>query len=116
MIKVLTMKTSAKYAALAVGVILTASGVFALNQGPAFVSKQAANSTQRCEVLLNASEIKQSSAQCQAPSTKVTWSNWFKGESRSTQFHFFDLIELLFSSSEEHTPQPTSSYNSQTAL
>ena len=109
------MKTSAKYAALAVGVILTVSGVFALNQGPAFVSKQAANSTQRCEVLLNASEIKQSSAQCQAPSTKGIGPTGLK-VSRSTQFHFFDLIELLFSSSEEHTPQSTSSYNSQTAL
>lgn len=24
-----------------------------------------------------------------------TWLNWFKGKSRSTQFHFVDLLELL---------------------
>ncbi len=116
MIKVSTMKTSAKYAAAAAGVILTASAALALSQGPAFVSKQAANSTQRCEVLLDASELKQSSDQCQAPSAQVTWTNWFKGESRSTQFHFFDLIELLFSSSDERTSQQSSGYNGQTSL
>ncbi|PYE32364.1 hypothetical protein DFP83_10689 [Idiomarina fontislapidosi] len=110
------MKTSAKYAAAAAGVILTASAAIALSQGPAFVSNQAANSTQRCEVILNASELEKSSEQCQAPSTQVTWANWLRGESRSTQFHFFDLLELLFSSSEERASQQSSSYNGQTSL
>jgi len=37
---------------------------------------------------------------CQAQQQNVTWGSWFSGKSRSTQFHFLDLFELLFGSSE----------------
>lgn len=26
----------------------------------------------------------------------VTWRDWLQGKSRSTQFHFLDLVELMF--------------------
>jgi hypothetical protein len=38
--------------------------------------------------------MQQISIQCnQAP--QPSWSSWFSGNSRSTQFHFIDLLELL---------------------
>ncbi len=38
--------------------------------------------------------MQQVTIQChQAP--QPSWSSWFSGNSRSTQFHFIDLLELL---------------------
>lgn len=38
---------------------------------------------------------------------QITWSNWLSGKSRSAQFHFLDLFELLFGSSDKkHDYQP----------
>lgn len=49
-----------------------------------------------CNKVVSMSEqgIEQVSVQCnQAP--QPSWSSWFSGHSRSTQFHFIDLLELL---------------------
>ncbi|MBB1269390.1 hypothetical protein [Shewanella sp. SR44-3] len=32
---------------------------------------------------------------CATESTDVSWKNWLTGKSRSNQFHFLDLLELL---------------------
>ncbi|GAB2920411.1 hypothetical protein [Rheinheimera gaetbuli] len=36
----------------------------------------------------------QATAQC-IPGEQQSWFSWIRGESRSTQFHFVDLLELL---------------------
>lgn len=33
----------------------------------------------------------------------VTWRAWFQGNSRSTQFHFLDLVELMFGDTVKDT-------------
>lgn len=35
------------------------------------------------------------SNRCAQPSDNVSWINWLTGNSRSSQFHFVDLLELL---------------------
>lgn len=45
-------------------------------------------------ILLADNGMQQVTIQCtQAP--QPSWSSWFSGNSRSTQFHFIDLLELL---------------------
>lgn len=68
---------------------------------PASSSSTVNNSNQQCEQLLSASENVKTRTQCQSVSEQLTWMGWFKGESRSVQFHFIDLFELLFSSGEK---------------
>ncbi|MBW3140353.1 hypothetical protein [Ferrimonas balearica] len=46
----------------------------------------------------------QSVAQCAAQSP-LNWHNWLVGRSGSSQFHFVDLLELLYG----HEKRPTSS-------
>lgn len=60
---------------------------------------QTVNVTQQCENILRHAETN-AAATCDAPSPQVTWGTWAIGESRSTQFHFLDLVELLFSASK----------------
>lgn len=67
---------------------------------PASPVTSVSNSTQQCEQLLANAESGNIAKQCEAPANSVTWENWVKGESRSAQFHFIDLFELLFSSSD----------------
>lgn len=57
-------------------------------------------SVEECQALLNNSENIAVQDSCQTPDKNVTWASWFSGKSRSTQFHFLDLFELLFGSSE----------------
>jgi len=48
--------------------------------------------------LLAKHQCQQQLAQTAAQCTEVdqqTWLSWFTGKSRSTQFHFVDLLELL---------------------
>ncbi|GKW53944.1 hypothetical protein GBO14_10600 [Pseudoalteromonas shioyasakiensis] len=45
---------------------------------------------------LNAS----SSAQCMKAEQETGWFSWLTGDSRSAQFHYLDLLELLTSSEE----------------
>ncbi len=35
--------------------------------------------------------------------TPVTWRAWLQGNSRSTQFHFLDLVELMFGDTVKDT-------------
>lgn len=73
------------------------------------------NSTQRCEALLASTESIELKDTCHPNTTQVTWGHWVKGESRSAQFHFFDLLELLFSSSDSQTSS-SSKFKQQSSL
>ncbi|RUO63786.1 hypothetical protein CWI71_00270 [Pseudidiomarina insulisalsae] len=59
----------------------------------------------QCQKLLNNTEQPHTVQQCvqQDSATTLSWASWFSGSSRSTQFHFLDLFELLFGSSERHS-------------
>jgi hypothetical protein len=49
-----------------------------------------------CIKLMMISEQGIESAQLQcSPAPQQSWLAWFSGQSRSTQFHFIDLLELL---------------------
>ncbi|EKE84513.1 hypothetical protein [Idiomarina xiamenensis] len=61
----------------------------------------AANLTQQCEQVLAKSELGGIEQRCAADQQQVSWSQWATGESRSTQFHFIDLFELVFGSSSQ---------------
>ncbi|MDX1705349.1 hypothetical protein [Pseudidiomarina sp.] len=61
---------------------------------------EAANLTQQCDQLLERAETDQARLVCKTASEEVTWSSWFTG-SRSTQFHYLDLFELLFGDSAQ---------------
>ncbi|MGM0526347.1 MAG: hypothetical protein ACQEQ8_09170 [Pseudomonadota bacterium] len=94
------MSSTIKYAtatAMVAGLSLSAY----LLMSPASPVTSASNSTQQCEQLLSSSENQRAISQCEAPANAVTWTNWVKGESRSAQFHFFDLFELLFGSADK---------------
>ena len=77
---------------------LTAFTAFALMSPSSLVAQQ--NATQKCQQLMTGGEQSNNSAQCQLAAEQVTWLNWLTGDSRSVQFHFFDLIELISSSSD----------------
>lgn len=83
---------------LAVGVVMT---VIALNVDNGARHLTASNQEQ-CQQLLNASEDLSATQQCEkvAQTNELTWGTWFSGKSRSTQFHFLDLFELLFGGAE----------------
>lgn len=42
-------------------------------------------------------------------SNNVSWSSWFTGDSRSRQFHYLDLLELLSRSSDDGNQQKPAS-------
>ncbi len=44
---------------------------------------------------------------CAQPIDDVSWSNWLVGKSRSGQFHFLDLLELLHG----HNSRPSDDVN-----
>lgn len=70
-----------------------------------------AASEEACKKLLNNSEQPAAVQQCvNADAGKdLSWSSWFRGGSRSTQFHFLDLFELLFGGNEQQSSQYGSS-------
>lgn len=78
-------------------IILTIiGGVFlALMLSPAWQTSTA-NITQQCDQVLANVEGQESRQLCEAPSKQVSWHTWATGQSRSTQFHFLDLVELVF--------------------
>ncbi|MBV7315635.1 hypothetical protein [Shewanella sp. NIFS-20-20] len=50
---------------------------------------------------------------CAIAAQQVSWSQWFSGNSRSMQFHFIDLLELIAQSTpksddEKFQPSPQS--------
>lgn len=64
-----------------------------------------------CVKMLENTEKPSAAQQCavqRAAEQELSWSNWLFGGSRSTQFHFLDLFELLFGGKE----QPTQDYGS----
>ncbi|TDP37565.1 hypothetical protein DEU29_10627 [Idiomarina aquatica] len=81
---------------------------------PASPITSVSNSTQQCEQLLSNAETGDIKKQCVAAANEVTWTNWVKGESRSAQFHFIDLFELLFSSKD--ASQQKQRFNQQSSL
>jgi len=71
-------------------------GVFlALMLSPAWQTTTA-NITQQCDKVLANVEAQNSRQICEAPAKEVSWHTWATGQSRSTQFHFLDLVELVF--------------------
>ena len=85
-----------------------------LSLSPSSPVTSVSNTTQQCEQLLTHTESTAATTQCLAPSASVTWSNWVKGESRSAQFHFIDLFELLFSSNAQQRSKQQ--FNQQSSL
>ncbi|MBY5923219.1 hypothetical protein [Ferrimonas balearica] len=49
-------------------------------------------------------------AQCAAQSS-LTWQKWLVGRSGSSQFHFVDLLELLYGHDERPTSSPSGPLN-----
>ncbi|WP_126773540.1 hypothetical protein [Pseudidiomarina homiensis] len=68
-------------------------------------------SEEACKQLLNNAEQPTAVQQCVSaqPAKDLSWASWFGGGSRSTQFHFLDLFELLFGSNEQQSNQYGSS-------
>lgn len=64
-------------------------------------------SEEACKQLLNNTEQPAAFQQCvnSEADTSLSWVSWFRGGSRSTQFHFLDLFELLFGDSEQQSPK-----------
>ncbi|MDV6327640.1 hypothetical protein Q5L94_06210 [Idiomarina sp. Sol25] len=75
-----------------------ALAAFAIVSPSSLVAQQ--NATQRCQQLVTEKDQSNTSVECQLAADQVTWFSWLKGDSRSVQFHFFDLIELISSSSD----------------
>ena len=48
----------------------------------------------------NTLNVSSSSAQCMKAEQETGWFSWLTGDSRSAQFHYLDLLELLTSSEE----------------
>ncbi|MCY7295307.1 hypothetical protein [Alteromonas sp. a30] len=54
---------------------------------------------------------KSKAAECSDDSAKnVSWGSWLVGNSRSSQFHYLDLLELLFRNDEPVATAEPSSY------
>ena len=87
--RLLTMITSLALAAFTAFALVSPSSLMAQK-----------NATQKCQQLMTESEQNSNSTQCQLAAEQVTWFNWLTGDSRSVQFHFFDLVELISSSSD----------------
>lgn len=64
-------------------------------------------SEEACKKILNNAEDPAAVQQCVRANSgrDLSWSSWFRGGSRSTQFHFLDLFELLFGDSEQQSHQ-----------
>ncbi|CAB0151744.1 hypothetical protein PSI9734_02112 [Pseudidiomarina piscicola] len=60
-----------------------------------------APSDTKCQQASSLTDEAQLAQQCtlQTGTNELSWSSWFSGNSRSTQFHFMDLFELLFGDS-----------------
>ncbi len=87
-----------------VATIAIAAGWFAVSLTESEETASAA--TNKCEY--NSSlPASHPSNLCAQPIDDVSWSNWLVGKSRSGQFHFLDLLELLHG----HNSRPTDDVN-----
>lgn len=85
-------------------IVITASALLTFMLSPGWQT-QAANITQQCNRVVQHAETQSAAQACEAPTDRVTWHSWLTGQSRSTQFHFMDLFELLFSDSLKQNNQ-----------
>ncbi len=79
---------------IAIGMFLSAAALV-----PAWQA-EAKNYTQECAELLAKQNKEIVADVCAIEEDEVSWLSWFSGKSRSAQFHFLDLFELLFDSSK----------------
>ncbi|RUO48564.1 hypothetical protein [Pseudidiomarina donghaiensis] len=83
--------------------VMVATGFVLISATSAYAwQNDQAKTVSECEALMKNSEHVEAQSICQAPEQSVTWGGWFSGKSRSTQFHFLDLFELLFASGESN--------------
>jgi hypothetical protein len=68
-------------------VVVISAGITA---GALSIVKPMLSSTTQCQSLAQAAAVEECIKVAQQ-----SWYSWFKGKSRSTQFHFVDLLELL---------------------
>lgn len=80
---------------LATITVLTGIALMSAMQSPVW-QKGANNLTQQCEKIIQSSELISPADTCLVTDDAVTWTEWLRGESRSTQFHFLDFFELVF--------------------
>ncbi|MFC3187080.1 hypothetical protein ACFOD0_09285 [Shewanella intestini] len=45
------------------------------------------------------------SNRCATQNNDVSWTNWLSGNSRSSQFHFIDLLELIHGHKQKPLPE-----------
>lgn len=75
---------------LKIGCVLTAA------LSSAWMMKPTETTVAQCQTLIQTQFDGQSSVNLQcAQVAEPSWSSWLTGKSRSTQFHFIDLVELL---------------------
>lgn len=85
-------------------IVISAGALLTFMLSPGWQT-QAANITQQCTRVIQHAETPSTPELCEAPLDHVTWRSWLTGQSRSTQFHFMDLFELLFSDSLQQNNQ-----------
>ncbi|MBY6064381.1 hypothetical protein [Pseudidiomarina sediminum] len=95
---------------ISVGMVMAVVVLSSNNTADNSATQLTAMSQAHCQQLLNNSEDASTAQQCgqTTKTNELTWGTWLTGNSRSTQFHFMDLFELLFGSSE----RSGSDYNS----
>lgn len=71
-------------------------------------AEKRATNKHRCSLKTDNRQIKAHKVVClKSPSTNVSWVAWLTGDSRSNQFHYLDLLELLFRDKRGAKPPPT---------
>ncbi len=75
--------------------ILTFVTLFTLNKHNDSVNNQA-QQFNTCMVALSSLPVNHNNHPCNATNmSNQSWLSWFSGESKSTQLHFLDLMELI---------------------
>ena len=71
------------------------------------VSDDRAVNKRRCSVNADHIQSLNHAKGCRtSPSTDVSWTAWLTGDSRSNQFHYLDLLELLFRDDQSTESRP----------
>lgn len=105
----LSMKKSICVLTYAVALLSTSSTVFAGATEMRRGADCCDNKTQIERQIVH--KEKSVTAECKDKSAKdVSWGSWLVGSSRSTQFHYLDLLELLFRNDEQAVAAEPSSY------
>ena len=104
----LSMKSSITMLSCAVALMSTSSAVFA-DATEQRRDADCCESTQVERQIIH-KEKKLPTACSKDASKDVSWGSWLVGNSRSTQFHYLDLLELLFRNDEPAVAAEPSSY------